>query len=258
MTTSYQLSTQQLGQYREQGFYLYPGLFRQDEVQKLIRFAQSDQKMADNTTGRKDAEGNQTKLSLWNDPPENLFGQFSRSPRLVNVASQILEEEVYHYHSKMMLKEAKTGGAWEWHQDYGYWYNYGCLYPRLVSCLIALDRADRSNGCLQVIPGTQKMGRIDHGKTGEQTGADMERVDAALQQQPIHYVEAEPGDVLFFDCNLLHRSDANRSERSRWSLICCYNARSNSPYKESRHPTYQPLEVSSDQELAAALASVPL
>ena len=30
--------------------------------------------------------------------------------------------EVYHYHSKLMIKDSKTGGAFEWHQDYGYWY----------------------------------------------------------------------------------------------------------------------------------------
>ena len=29
--------------------------------------------------------------------------------------------EIYHYHSKLMMKEAKTGGAHVWHQDYGYW-----------------------------------------------------------------------------------------------------------------------------------------
>lgn len=256
MSQVYRLDDAQMQQYSRDGFYLYRGLFAESEVQKLIRFAKDDSGMAENTTGRTDAEGNQTKLSLWNEPPDNLFGLFSRSPRLVNVAAQILGEEVYHYHSKMMLKEARTGGAWEWHQDYGYWYNYGCLTPNLVSCLIALDRADQTNGCLQVLPGSHQMGRVDHGKTGGQTGADMERVEAALERWPIHHVVAEPGDVLFFHSNLLHRSDANRSDRSRWSLICCYNARSNSPYKESRHPAYHPLQVSDDLELAEALQSV--
>jgi hypothetical protein len=29
----------------------------------------------------------------------------------------------------MILKEPYVGGAWEWHQDYGYWYHTGCLFP---------------------------------------------------------------------------------------------------------------------------------
>ena len=48
----------------------------------------------------------------------------------------------------------------------------------------------------------------------------------------------KPGDALFFHPNLLHRSDRNTSPDPRWSLICCYNARHNDPYKESHHPLH--------------------
>ena len=34
---------------------------------------------------------------------------------------------------------------------------------------------------------------------------------------------------------------------SRWALICCYNTRSNDPYKESHHPGYTPLEKVEDE-----------
>ena len=54
-------------------------------------------------------------------------------------------------------------------------------------------------------------------------------------------LEGEPGDALFFHCNTLHRSDQNRSDQPRWSLICCYNAARNDPYKDSHHPRYTPL-----------------
>jgi ectoine hydroxylase-related dioxygenase (phytanoyl-CoA dioxygenase family) len=85
------------------------------------------------------------------------------------------------------------------------------------------------------------MGRIDHVQAGDQAGADTERVDEILKRLPAVYVEMQPGDALFFDCNLLHRSDRNRSENPRWSMICCYNAARNQPYKESHHPGYTPL-----------------
>ena len=55
------------------------------------------------------------------------------------------------------------------------------------------------------------------------------------------YCEMEPGTGLFFHGNLLHASAPNTSERPRWSLICCYNAARNDPYKESHHPRYTPL-----------------
>ena len=63
------------------------------------------------------------------------------------------------------------------------------------------------------------------------------------------YVEMEPGDALFFHSNLLHRSDQNRSEKSRWAMICCYNAARNDPYKESHHPRYTPLNVVPDSAI---------
>lgn len=35
------------------------------------------------------------------------------------VTTQLLGGEVYHYHTKLMMKEAHTGGSFVWHQDYG-------------------------------------------------------------------------------------------------------------------------------------------
>ena len=49
-----------------------------------------------------------------------------------------------------MMKEAFTGGSFVWHQDYGYWYMNGCLYPDMGTAFIAIDRCDEENGCLQV------------------------------------------------------------------------------------------------------------
>lgn len=236
-----QFTREQLAQYERTGYFLARGLFAADEIAKLLEFAQQDPAFAKSVYGRRDSTGRETKLALWNEPGDSLYGLFSRSPRIVDRMEQILGGEVYHYHMKMMLKEPRIGGAWEWHQDYGYWYHNGCLFPYMASCLIAVSRSTRDNGCLQVIDGSHHLGRIDHGKTGDQTGADLERVQAALDRLPLTYVEAEPGDALFFHCNLLHRSDQNLADYPRWSLICCYNAARNDPYKESKHPRYSPL-----------------
>lgn len=242
-------SRDELAQYQETGFFLVRQLFDAREMAKLLAFAKNDQALVAGATGRKDATGQITKLTLWNEAGDDLYGMFSRSPRIVNRMEQILGGEVYHYHTKMMLKEPLVGGAWEWHQDYGYWYHNGCLFPYLASCLIAVDRATKENGCLQVLVGSHLMGRVEHGKSGDQTGADMEVVNAAIERLPLVHVEADPGDALFFHCNLLHRSDQNRSPNPRWSLICCYNAARNNPYKESRHPRYSPLAKVSDSAI---------
>ncbi len=235
------LTTEQLAAWDHDGFLLFPGFLDPEETQLLRDTALADQNLKGHAFGVKDAAGGESKLSLWNHPGDDLYGAIARSRRLVDRMEILLDDEVYHYHSKMMLKEPKVGGAWEWHQDYGYWYQNGCLFPTMASCLIAVDRASRENGCLQVLRGSQRLGRVEHGRFGQQTGADPERVKVALERLELVYCEMEPGTALFFHANLLHCSAANTSDQPRWSLICCYNTRTNDPYKDSHHPRYTPL-----------------
>lgn len=232
----------QLAEYADNGYLLVPSLFSSQEVDRLLSAARGDQSIENSALARRDGEGGITRLKVWNQEGDDIFGRVARSRRIVDRMEQLLGGEVYFYHSKMMLKEPRTGGAWAWHQDYGYWYNNGCLLPWMASCLIAVDPATKENGCLQVLKGSHHLGRVDHIKVGEQTGADPERVEQACKRFPLIYCEMQPGDALFFHCNLLHRSDQNKSEKSRWSYICCYNAAANNPYKEHHHPLYHPLE----------------
>jgi ectoine hydroxylase len=235
------LNESQLKQFHHDGYYLVKGLFDSEEIDMLKRTAVEDRMLDQQSFGRGDGEGGSVRLSLWNHPGDTIYGMFARSGRMVDAVEKILKDEVYHYHSKMILKDARIGGAWAWHQDYGYWYQNGLLYPDLVSVFIAVDPSTKLNGCLQVIRGSHKMGRVNHILTGDQSGADMERVNEALKRMELVYVEMEPGDAVFFHSNTLHRSDQNKSDMSRWSLICCYNAKHNHPYKESHHPGYTPL-----------------
>jgi hypothetical protein len=241
---STRLSPAQIDQWHSDGYLMMPGLFSSEEVEFLLKIARSDQRML-SARQRRDTQGGVSKLALRNELYDDAYSAFVRCRRVTDPMEQLLGDEIYHFHHKMMLKEPLVGGAWEWHQDYGYWYdNSACLYPDMGSCMIALDRATRENGCLQVIRGSHRMGRINHGKAGDQAGADLERVEAVLKHLELVYCEMEPGTALFFHSNLLHRSDQNRSHNPRWSLIGCYNTKHNSPYKQvaGAHPGYTPLE----------------
>ncbi len=242
------LTPEQIAQFHADGYIIRKSYFDRDEMELLLRTARADRLMLSHNYPVKDTGGRESRLSLWNHPGDDLYGVIARSRRVVDAMEQLLGGEVYHYHSKMMLKEPEVGGAWEWHQDYGYWYQNGCLLPDMASCLIAVDRATRENGCLQLLRGSHRMGRIDHGRSGEQIGADPERVREAMKRFALVYFEADPGDTLFFHCNTLHCSAPNVSANPRWTLICCYNTRENDPYKEHHHPRYTPL-VKVDDEM---------
>jgi hypothetical protein len=233
--------------FQTDGFVIVPELFSAAEVKLLGDVARVDRHVAESAYGRRDAEGGVTTLALRNALSEDMYSAIARSRRIVERMTRFLDGEIYHYHHKLILKEPRVGGAWEWHQDYGYWYDNGCLLPDMASCMIAIDQATPVNGCLQVLKGSHAMGRVDHGKAGDQTGADAERVAVALRRFELVFVALQPGDAVFFHANLLHRSDQNRSEHPRWALICCYNTRRNDPYKESKHPRYSPLDVLPDE-----------
>lgn len=245
------LTPDQIATYHRDGFLVVRHLFAKPEMERLLTYARSESRLLANGSVRKDAAGRESRLAIWNDPGDDLFGQFSRSRRIIEPATTLVGEEVYHWHAKMMLKQPQVGGAWEWHQDFGYWYLNGVLAPDLISCMVAVDRAHRANGCLQILKGSHRLGRLDHGRVGEQAGIPQAQVDEALRRfEKVHF-EADPGDAVFFHCNTLHASAANTSPDPRWSLIMCYNARTNSPYAASTHASYRPLQPVDDQAILA-------
>ncbi|MBM83340.1 MAG: phytanoyl-CoA dioxygenase family protein [Planctomycetaceae bacterium] len=235
---------EELSQFEINGYLVVRELLSAAEVELLGSVSRREEEFRADQISRADGEGGSVDLVVKNDLPEGtIHAAVVRSERIVRRMEQLLDDEVYHYHHKMILKEPRVGGAWAWHQDYGYWYHNGCLFPRMGSCMVAVDRATQENGCLQVLAGSHSMGRVEHTQVGEQTGADPERVEVAVNTFRRDYVELDPGDAVFFHCNLMHRSDQNSSEDPRWAFICCYNAKSNDPYKESHHPRYSFLDV---------------
>jgi ectoine hydroxylase-related dioxygenase (phytanoyl-CoA dioxygenase family) len=251
------LSASQKAQYDQDGYLVVRNFLDPEEVSLLYDIATNDNALLNNAWDFNDQSGKRTKLTLWFTPGDDTFGLLVRSKSMVNAIQTLLGAgEVCHFHSKLMQKEPKVGGAWEWHQDYGYWYKNGFLYPdALISVMLALTEATRENGCLQVLKGSHKMGRFEHNFVGEQQGADMPFVEEALKLCERVYVELNPGDVLFFHSNVLHMSEANLSDKPRWSFISAYNLSYNVPFREKSTSCITPLKTVQDE---AILASDPV
>jgi ectoine hydroxylase-related dioxygenase (phytanoyl-CoA dioxygenase family) len=239
--------------FHKNGYVIVKNFFNDEETKLLQNASNQDPAIKSHFYDRTDSEGLITKMMTWNHPDDSIYGVTARSEKIVDTMEDLLGGEVYHYHSKITAKEPFEGGAWEWHQDYGYWYNNGCLFPLMATAMIALDKCTKSNGCLQVLSGSNNLGRIDHAllESG-QVGVDLKRVDEAKKHLELVYCEMEPGDVLFFHCNTLHRSDRNNSPDRRWTLLCCYNAARNDPFLDHHHPKYTPLKKLPNSEIVKA------
>ncbi len=231
-----------LTSYGHDGYVIIREFFHPKEVALLLETYHKDQLVKDSAINVDDNSGLNTKLTLWYNSGDDIYGAFSKSERVVDGLEKIWNGEPALYHTKFMQKEPKVGGSWEWHQDYGYWYDNGFLMPEMLSVMVAVTRANKENGCLQVLKGSHKIGRINHGSTGEQVGADMKRVNYALKSMELVYVELEPGDTLFFHGNLLHRSDANTSDHARFSLISAYNLASNKSFMNEPEASHTPIQ----------------
>ncbi|RYY26554.1 MAG: phytanoyl-CoA dioxygenase family protein [Chitinophagaceae bacterium] len=246
------LSAEQVKAFHRDGYIIVKNFCSKKETDKLYTTAIEDNAMKNNALDLNDQSGKKTRLSLWFTPGDDVFGYLTRSEKVVHSVAQLIDSDapVCHFHSKLMQKEPRVGGAWEWHQDYGYWYKNQFMFPdQLVSVMVALTHANKENGCLQVIKGSHKLGRVNHGFAGEQVGADMVMVNNALKTMDLVFTELEAGDALFFHSNLLHRSEANLSEFPRWSIISCYSSQSNLAYNETSTSWKIPVSVVPDNAI---------
>lgn len=254
-----QLTENQRTAYLRDGYIIVPRFFDAEETALLHRLSMSNA-ITDKSFDLNDQTGKKTRLTLWFTPGDDTFGLMSRSERMISAIRLLLgdEGEICHFHSKVMQKEPRTGGAWEWHQDYGYWYKNGFLYPEaMISVMVALTESVKANGCLQVLRGSHKMQRFEHVFIGEQQGADPVFVEQAAEKCDLVYAELQPGDALFFHPNLLHRSDANNSDNPRWTIISAYNLDFNAPFREKNPSCITPIEVVPDSAILASGGRLP-
>lgn len=234
----------------QDGYVLIKGLLKKDELTRLETAICSDGGIEKYAYGRDDGMGRKTRMALWNHPGNDVTGMIARVPKVAGTMAALLGGEVYHYHTKLMMKDARTGGAHLWHQDFGYWSNNGCLYPDMGTCFITLDKMDRENAGLQVLRGSHKLGLLPHGQGGAQAEADPQRRKWAEEAGLEHvHLEMEPGDGLFFHCLTLHTSSQNHSDRRRWCFLVAFNRRDNDPVIEHHHPQYTPLQLASDEAI---------
>ena len=241
------VSAEEAERFREDGILFKRGYFDREEMALVLRAVAKDQSLGQNMLQIPDPEWGPTELVLWNHPGDDLFGAIARCARIVSAMETLLGGEVYHYHSKLIAKQPRSSSRFHWHQDFGYWYDNGILFPDLASVMIAVDHMTVENGCLQVLKGSHRMGRIDHVEVGGQKEADPERVEQAGKLLEHVYCELEPGDCLFTHCNTLHASAPNESDKPRTALLCCYNAARNNPFRAHHHASYTPLETLPDE-----------
>ncbi len=82
--------------------------------------------------------------------------------RSASIARQLIGDTASLDYDQFLAKRPdKPDAVFTWHQDLGYWPT-GAPEPLTATCSLALDDADAQNGCLKVVPGSQKHGLRPH------------------------------------------------------------------------------------------------
>lgn len=138
--------------------------------------------------------------------------------RLKQILSGLLGQEPYAVQTMFYFKPAGARGQ-ALHQDQYF------LRVRPGTCMaawLALDDCDEANGCMQVVPGSHSWPLLC--TTEADTKSSFTDITVPLpEEQEVHPVVMQAGDVLFFNGTLIHGSYPNTTkDRFRRSLIGHY------------------------------------
>ena len=118
------------------------------------------------------------------------------------------------YHSSKVMFKPPGGVAKPWHQDAAYWRQFD---PNQITVWIAIDDAKEENGCVWAIPGSHKAGHIPHVKR------ELQVEDSQIDLSKARPVPVPAGGLLIFHSLVLHKSEKNESDQTRWAIICDYD-----------------------------------
>jgi phytanoyl-CoA hydroxylase len=147
-----------------------------------------------------------------------------RSDEVLDVIEALMGPDISFYHCKLLMKAARGGTVTPWHQDYSYWVDTDNR-PLMLNCMMQIDASTAENGCLQVVPGSQKQGLRKHDREGRVFGLFLPgyfqpREDAVP-------VPLAAGSAVFFGPLIIHGSDANHSDQDRRAVTMAYNVTGN-------------------------------
>lgn len=149
---------------------------------------------------------------------DELFAPLVQHPLFAAICARLYgaHAPVSLFRAMIMNKPAGQGTYLPWHQDGGdVW---ALDRDPLVTVWVALDPATRANGCVEVIPGSHRLGLLSaHGST--LSAEDMQRHCPAEQVLPL---ELEAGHGLLLHNWLIHRSGINPSNQPRRAFTACY------------------------------------
>ncbi|MCX7800718.1 MAG: phytanoyl-CoA dioxygenase family protein [Fimbriimonadales bacterium] len=223
-TTPYPFADTPTGRsFAEQGYHVARGVFDTEEIRELE--ADFDRIVAqllgsgENVNARwggpeMERLGAQATTVVHTHNVQRYSARWLRAllaPRLLEQFTAILGPDVVLHHTKLFQKPSETGAPFPMHQDWSY---FPTERDSMLAGIIHVSEATDEMGCLRVVPGSHRLGRV-RGTSGQEESELLARYPLE-EAVPL---EAEPGDVVFFHYFTLHGSMPNRSNKVRKTVL---------------------------------------
>ena len=237
------LSTEQTERFHAEGYLILDPCLEEGELEALrervrgiadgdLDFPESSVEYEPGASGRR-----MEHLRKINHPSrhDSFFVDHARHPRILAAMVDLLGEDVKLFGDQLFMKP--PGGIEKtYHQDCPY---FPVRPMEVITAWVALDEVTVENGCMYVVPGSHKLGAVDHSEAwmvGERK--DMKIPDAAIDRERERPVTLRAGGCSFHHGLIQHRSGANRTRSFRRGLATHYMTAKSRWTGEGEQPSY--------------------
>ena len=190
------LTAEQRERFERDGYLFFPSHFSPEETRVLADAVPGlyAQREAWNVRERGSDEVRTNFAAHLHSEP---FARLARHPRMIEPVMDLFGEGVYMHQFKINGKMAFEGDVWQWHQDYGTWYNDDLMpTERAMNVAIFLDEVNEYNGPLMFIPGSHRRGVIDAKHDLTTTSYPLWTIDNALIRQLVERAGGRNGGIV--------------------------------------------------------------
>jgi non-haem Fe2+, alpha-ketoglutarate-dependent halogenase len=207
------LTDAQIAQYERDGYVCPVDAFSPERIK-----AYRDQLEAfENRQGQKIARGSNLKPHLlfpWLD-------EIVHAPEILDAVEDLIGPDLRLFHLTVWPKEPGSGAYVSWHQDATYF----ALEPIChVTAWVALTDASVEAGCMEVVPGSQRLGQLRHAEmqNPENLLSLGQELAVNVDRSRTEFMPVKAGQFSLHHTHLVHNSRPNRSTDRRIGLGLSY------------------------------------
>jgi hypothetical protein len=207
------LSDKQIARYGRDGCVYPVEAFSRDEARRYLECLESFER----NQGQEFGKGHNFKphlLFTWVD-------EIVHHPAVLDAVEDLIGPDIRLFHLSVWPKHAHDPAFVSWHQDATY---FGLEPPVQVTAWVALTDAPVESGCMEVVPGSHRLGQLHHGQFDSPHNllSRGQTVTAAFDRGGSEFMAVQAGQMSLHHTHLVHRSGPNRSEHRRIGLGISY------------------------------------